>query len=106
MDEARGVTGGPLAPYEDALRAELAATGYAGSSAADVVRTMDRLSVWLQGNGRTAADLTPTVVEKFLALRREHSSSEVAAEVWGRYCGFCVVSESYPVAVRCTAPIR
>jgi integrase/recombinase XerD len=78
MDEARGVTGGPLAPYEDALRAELAATGYAGSSAADVVRTMDRLSVWLQGNGRTAADLTPTVVEKFLALRREHSSSEVA----------------------------
>lgn len=79
MDAARGVTGGPLAPYEDALRAELAATGYADSSATDVVRTMDRLSLWLQGNSRTAAELTPTVVDEFLALRREHSSSEMMA---------------------------
>jgi site-specific recombinase XerD len=79
MDEARGVTGGPLAPYEDALRAELAANGYADSSVADVVRTMDRLSMWLQGNGWTAAEVTPAVVEEFLALRWERGGSEMVA---------------------------
>lgn len=74
-----GVVSGPLAPYQAALRAELARTGYADSSARDVVRAMSRLSVWLEGNGRPAADLTPAVVEEFLAQIRVLASSEIAA---------------------------
>ncbi|KAA9160574.1 tyrosine-type recombinase/integrase [Amycolatopsis acidicola] len=35
--------------------------------------------MWLRETGRTAADLTPTVVEDFLALRRERSGSEAVA---------------------------
>jgi hypothetical protein len=44
MGQVRGVVDGPLAPYEVALRAELARVGYAESSVRDVVRAMARLS--------------------------------------------------------------
>ncbi|MBA8923865.1 site-specific recombinase XerD [Kutzneria viridogrisea] len=40
---------------------------------------MGRLSRWLRVTGRAAADLTPTVVDEFVALRREHSTSEMVA---------------------------
>ena len=57
-----------MAPYEVALRAQLAQVGYAESSVRDVVRAMARLSGWLVGTERTAADLTPLVLGEFLGL--------------------------------------
>jgi site-specific recombinase XerD len=62
-----------------ALRAHLARAGYAESSVRDVVRAMARLSGWLERTGRTAADLTPLVLEEFLGLRRERCTSELVA---------------------------
>jgi integrase/recombinase XerD len=79
MGQVRGVVDGPLAPYEVALRAQLARAGYAESSVRDVVRAMARLSGWLERTGRAAADLTPLVLEEFLGLRRERCTSELVA---------------------------
>ena len=79
MDHACGVVYGPLAPFEVALRAELARTGYAESSVRDVVRTMARLSSWLERTGRPPADLSPRVVQEFLVLRRKRCASESVA---------------------------
>jgi site-specific recombinase XerD len=73
------VTTGPLAPYELTLRAELAGAGYSPSSVRDAVRTMRRLSGWLDHQGLAAAELTPTVVEAYLATRRQVCRSEPAA---------------------------
>jgi integrase/recombinase XerD len=79
MGQVRGVVDGPLAPYEVALRAQLARAGYAESSVRDVVRAMARLSGWLERADRTAVDLTPLVLEEFLGLRRERCTSELVA---------------------------
>lgn len=70
---------GPLAPYELTLRAELARAGYAASSVRDAVRTMSRLSGWLDRQGLTAAELTPTGLDEFLAARGRDHRSEPAA---------------------------
>jgi len=79
MDHVCGVVRGPLAPYEVVLRVELTRAGYAESSVRDVVRTMARLSGWLERTGRTSAELTPPVVREFLVLRRERCASELVA---------------------------
>ena len=73
------VMAGPLVAYESELRTELARLGYAESSVGDAVRTMTRLSGWMGQRGRVAAGLTPSVVEEFLAARREVCRSEPGA---------------------------
>ncbi len=78
-DPVGGGVAGPLAPYEVALRADLAQAGYAASSVADAVRAMARLSGWLQATGLTPDGLTPVAVEEFLAVRRQHSQVEAVA---------------------------
>ncbi len=78
-DPVGGVVAGPLAPYEAALRAELAQAGYAASSVADALRAMARLSGWLHATGLTPGELTPVVVEEFLDVRRQHSRVEAVA---------------------------
>lgn len=79
MDHVHGVVQGPLARHEAGLRAELTRAGYAESSVRDVVRSMARLSAWLDQTGRAASELTPLVVEEFLAWQRERCTSEVVA---------------------------
>jgi integrase/recombinase XerD len=79
-DPVGGVVAGPLAPYEAALRADLAQAGYAASSITDAVRAMARLSGWLHATCLTPGELTPIALEEFLAVRREHS--RVAAVAW------------------------
>ncbi|MFF7634327.1 tyrosine-type recombinase/integrase [Kitasatospora sp. NPDC008050] len=70
---------GPLARCEGLLRTELARTGYAQSSVRDAVRTMRRLSCWMEERGLTAPELTPDAVEKFLTMRRRVTGSEAVA---------------------------
>jgi integrase/recombinase XerD len=56
-----------------ALHAELAQAGYAASSITDAVRAMARLSGSLHATGLTPGELTPALVEEFLAVRQQHS---------------------------------
>jgi site-specific recombinase XerD len=60
---------GPLLPYAEGFRAELAERGYASSSAAKQLRLLAHLSRWLASQGLEAAELVPQQVERFLAAR-------------------------------------
>ena len=57
---------GPLGPYADGFRAELAALGYKPSSAAGQLQVMAHLSRWLVDRGLHGHELTSSVVEEFL----------------------------------------
>jgi integrase/recombinase XerD len=62
--------GGPLGPYSDGFRTELAARGYEPSSAAGQLQVMAHLSRWLVDRGLDEHALTCSVVEEFLRARR------------------------------------
>lgn len=66
----RIIVGGPLAPFADGLRRELAGQGYALDTIVDHVHLLADLSDWLSGQGLTAAELTTGVAEEFLRARR------------------------------------
>jgi site-specific recombinase XerD len=61
---------GPLAPFADGLRRELADQGYAVDSVADHVHLLASLSDWLSGQGIGVGELTTAVAEEFLRERR------------------------------------
>lgn len=61
---------GPLEPYRAGFEAVLADAGYTPLSAANQVRLMRHVSVWLEARDMQAADLAPTVVQEYLAERR------------------------------------
>lgn len=61
---------GPLVPYFDGFRAELAASGYTDLSAANQLRFMADLSRWLDKAGKTIEQVDREVVGRFLAKRR------------------------------------
>jgi len=73
---------GPLAEYESALQAELVRTGYAPSSVTNAVEVMRRLSRWMGERGVSAAALSPAVVDKYLAFRRQSCHDAAAARSW------------------------
>jgi integrase/recombinase XerD len=62
--------GGPLGPYSDGFRTELAARGYEPSSAAGQLQVMAHLSRWLVDRGLDEHALTSSVVAEFLRARR------------------------------------
>src|SRR5674536_111764 len=61
---------GPLAPYVDGFRRELARLGYTPLSSAVQVRLMAQLSNRLAGQGLPVSGLTPEQMEAFFAARR------------------------------------
>ncbi len=61
---------GPLAPFAAELRAELAALGYASTSASNQLQLAAHLSRWLQARGLGPGDLTGPVLKQFLVDRR------------------------------------
>jgi len=61
---------GPLVPYFDGFRAELAAYGYTDLSAANQLRLMADLSRWLDKSGQVVEQVDRKVVGRFLAKRR------------------------------------
>ena len=61
---------GPLTSYAPGFAAELAAQGYARTSATVQLQLASHLSRWLQSEGVGPADLTAPVVERFLIARR------------------------------------
>src|SRR3989442_15546400 len=61
---------GPLAPFADGLRRELAGQGYALDTIVDHVHLLADLSEWLSGRGLTGAGLTSEAAGGFLRDRR------------------------------------
>ena len=66
----RIVVSGPLAPFADGLRQDLAGQGYALDTVTDHVHLLADLSGWLASGGLTAADLTGEAAGEFLGARR------------------------------------
>jgi integrase/recombinase XerD len=64
------VVAGPLAPFADGLRQELAGRGYALDTVTDHVHLLADLSGWLADGGLTAADLAGEAAGEFLRARR------------------------------------
>ena len=61
---------GPLVPYVDGFRTELAAYGYTDLSAANQLRLMADLSRWLDKTGLAVEQVDREVVGRFLAKRQ------------------------------------
>lgn len=61
---------GPLAPFADGLRGDLAGRGYAVDTVVDHVHLLASLSDWLSGRGLAVGELTTAVAEEFLRERR------------------------------------
>ena len=64
------IVGGPLAPFVQGLRRDLASQGYALDTVGDHVHLLADLSGWLSGRGLSVADLTTQVAGEFLRERR------------------------------------
>lgn len=69
-DPARVWFTGPLAPYAEGFRAELARQGYTAISATNQLRLAAHASRWLAAEGLDGAALTHALVERFMAERR------------------------------------
>jgi len=63
--------GGPLAPYAPGFGAHLLEQGYAPSSAEEQLRLVAHLSRWLEEQREEPGSLTPELVGRFVAHRRE-----------------------------------
>ena len=64
------IVSGPLAPFAEGLRRDLAGRGYALDTVGDHVHLLADLSDWLSGRGLAVADLATPVAEEFLRVRR------------------------------------
>jgi integrase/recombinase XerD len=69
-DPSRTRVPGPLEPYAEGFRGELAGQGYSPGAAAVQLQLMGHLSGWLAGRGLDSAGLTPALVDAYLAERR------------------------------------
>jgi integrase/recombinase XerD len=61
---------GPLEPYRAGFEAALAGAGYTPLSAANQMRLMRHLSIWLEERDLRASNLVPAMVQEYLAHRR------------------------------------
>ena len=69
-DPSRVRVAGPLEPYAEGFRGELAERGYSPDAAAVHLQLMGHLSRWLAGQGLDGFALTPAVVDAYVAERR------------------------------------
>jgi len=69
-DPSRVWMSGPVVGFSNGLVRELQALGYATTTAAELMRMAAHLSRWLQGSGLGLAELTPSVIDAFVAERR------------------------------------
>ena len=79
---------GPMVPFVEAYRLELADRGYTARSAVNELRQVARLSRWLEDRGLVAADLSTGLVEEFLAFQRSLGSHR---SQWSRPGLLCLV---------------
>src|SRR5947209_4888236 len=77
----RIVVDGPLAPFADGLREDLAEQGFSPDTIVDHVHRLADLSTWLFARGLATGELTSEVVREF---QRERRSAGVSVGVGGR----------------------
>jgi hypothetical protein len=66
----RIVVDGPLAPFADGVREDLAGQGFATDTIVDHVHRLADLSGWLSVRGFTPAELSSEIAQAFLRARR------------------------------------
>ncbi len=69
-DPSRVRMSGPVVGYSDGLVCELRTLGYATTTATELMRLTAHLSRWLEGSGLGLAELSPSVIDAFVAERR------------------------------------
>lgn len=79
---APAVMSGPLSVYEPAVRMAMTQAGYTPSSVVEAAAAMRRLSSWMSGRGLAATELSPLVVEQFLAARRRRCRNAAVSRRW------------------------
>jgi hypothetical protein len=86
---------GPLEPYVDSWRRELAERGYAPHSITAHAQLMAHLSGWLVATGRSIEALTDEVIEEYLRARRTAGyQNRTTARGRPRWWGICVTCGS------------
>lgn len=103
-DPSRVRVSGPLEPYARGFGETLGCQGYAPSSAASLLKLMAHLSRWMAAERVPASDVTPELVEQFVAARRaagyRHFLSPRGLRPLVRYlCERGVVPEPIPQVV-------
>ena len=71
---------GPLAPYAEGFRSDLARLGYSPGGTEYQMWVMWQLSQWLVDHGLGVADFTPDRVEQFLVVQRKRKGRRLATE--------------------------
>lgn len=69
-DPSRVRMSGPVVGFSQDLLGELQTLGYATTTATELMRLTAHLSRWLEGSGLGLAELTPSVIDAFVAERR------------------------------------
>ena len=87
-DPSRVRVSGPVVGVSDGLVRELQALGYATTSATELMRLAAHLSRWLQASGLGLAELTPSVVDAFVAERRASYVNLVLARALDPIIGY------------------
>jgi integrase/recombinase XerD len=99
----RIVVGGPLAPFAEGLRGELAGQGYSTDTITEHVRLLADLSDWLSAQDLSTFQLTDEALQEFLRARRAAGrrvgvSGRAFAPILGFLRGLEVVPPSTVVA--------
>jgi integrase/recombinase XerD len=87
-DPSRVRMSGPVVGYWQGLVGELERLGYATATATELVRLASHLSRWLEGAGLGLAELTPSVIDGFVAERRTSYVNLVSARALDPIVGY------------------
>lgn len=95
-DPSRVRMSGPVVGFADGLVHELRSLGYATTTAAELMRLTAHLSRWLQGSGHELAELTPVVLDAFVAERRKGYVNFTSARALDPIVGYLRRIEAVP----------
>ena len=108
-DPSRVRIAGPVGRFSDDLVRELQTLGYATTTSTELMRLAAHLSRWLQDAGLGLADLTPSVIDAFVAERRRSYGKLASARGLDPIVGYLrrvgAVPEPQPVAPETAAQV-
>ena len=107
---------GPLEEFASGFAVELVRIGYTPNATADQLRLLAHLSRWLAAEGLDTIEITPTVLDTFLAARRANGYTlwlsrkalrpllEYLRELGATPSEPVVASSASPASCHCTLP--